>query len=196
MGSCLCKVVTFYHGQEPDGDPGRRRSRKTPAGTHSMTFIHTYKYWDDAPRQLFMLNSCLVSLQPLTMCKYFYIVNSLCIYPPCFIISVSQYVASIILVCLKCLPVFCWEYVNKLRLWYKGTLKYLRGSVTGMKIGLRKRWRGLDAFIVFEVWAWMPADVQTNSGNSDVHAQWFSHWKIRADNHDVISWHHEDFSCY
>ena len=97
------------------------------------------------PQQLFMLNICLVSLQPLTMCKYSWIVNLLCIYSPWFIISVSQYVATIILVFL---PVFCWEYVNKLILWYQGTVKYLGESVTGAKIRLRKRQIGSDAFIV------------------------------------------------
>ena len=55
-----------------------------------------------------------------------------------------------------------------------------------MKIRLRKRQRGSDAFIVFGVLAWMPADVQINDGDSNVHAQWFTHWKIRADNHDVM----------
>ena len=55
-----------------------------------------------------------------------------------------------------------------------------------MKIGLRKRQRGLDALIVFGVLVWMLADVLMNGGNSNVHAQWFSHWKIRADDHDVM----------
>ena len=40
--------------------------------------------------------------------------------------------------------------------------------VTGMKIRLRKRQRGSDAFIVFGVLAQMLADVQMNDGNSDV----------------------------
>ena len=56
-----------------------------------------------------------------------------------------------------------------------------------MEIGLRKRQRGSDAFILFRVLAWMPADVQTNGDGSDVHVQWFSHWKIRADDCDIIS---------
>ena len=55
-----------------------------------------------------------------------------------------------------------------------------------MKIGLRKRWRGSDAIIVFEVLAWMLADVQMNGDVSNVHAQWFSCWKIKADDCDVI----------
>ena len=42
------------------------------------------------------------------------------------------------------------------------------------------------AFVVFRVLAWMPADVQMNPGGSNVHVQWFSHWKIRADDHDII----------
>ena len=58
--------------------------------------------------------------------------------------------------------------------------------VTGMEIGLRKRWRGLDAFIVFRVLAWMPADAQMYDIVSDAHVQWFSHWKIKAYNHDVM----------
>ena len=65
-------------------------------------------------------------------------------------------------------------------------MKYLGESVTGTKIGLRKRQRGLDASTVFWVLAWMLPDAQMNGGSSDVHAQWFSHWKIRADDHDVM----------
>ena len=42
--------------------------------------------------------------------------------------------------------------------------------VTGMEMGLRKRWRGSDAFIVFGILAWMLADVQTNDHVSDAHA--------------------------
>ena len=45
-----------------------------PAGTCSITFIHTNKKWDDVPSQLFMLHVCLISLHPLMMCltcKYF-----------------------------------------------------------------------------------------------------------------------------
>ena len=55
-----------------------------------------------------------------------------------------------------------------------------------MKTGLGKRWRGLDAIIVFGVLAWRLADLQTNGNVSDVHAQWFSCWKIKADDCDVI----------
>ena len=32
--------------------------------------------------------------------------------------------------------------------------------------------------------AWMPADAQTNDDVSNVHVQWISHWKIKADDHD------------
>ena len=39
--------------------------------------------------------------------------------------------------------------VNKLRLQYEGAPKYLRESVTGTEFRLKKRWRGLDAFVVF-----------------------------------------------
>ena len=56
-----------------------------------------------------------------------------------------------------------------------------------MEIRLRKRQRGLDAFILIGVLAWTLADVQTNSGISDAHVQWFSLWKIRADNCDITS---------
>ena len=42
------------------------------------------------------------------------------------------------------------------------------------------------AFVVFRVPAWMLVDVQMNPGGSNAHAQWFSHWKIRADIHDVL----------
>ena len=56
-----------------------------------------------------------------------------------------------------------------------------------MKIRLRKRQRGPDAIIVSGVLVWTPVDVQTNGNVSDAHAQWFSHWKIKADDCDVIS---------
>ena len=55
-----------------------------------------------------------------------------------------------------------------------------------MEIRLRKRQRGSDAFIVYGVLAWMLADAQMNGNVSDAHVQWFSHWKIRADNCDVV----------
>ena len=58
--------------------------------------------------------------------------------------------------------------------------------VTGMKFGLGKRQR-FRAFIVFRVPARMLADVQMNVSSSGMHVQWFSCWKIRADNHDIIS---------
>ena len=51
---------------------------------------------------------------------------------------------------------------------------------------LRNRQRGLDAFVAFPVLAWMPADAQMNGGGCDVHVQWFSHWKIRAHDHDIM----------
>ena len=61
------------------------------------------------------------------------------------------------------------------------------GSVTGTEIWLRKRQRGSDAGILNGVPMWMLADVQTNGSISSVHVQWFSHWQIRSDNHDIIS---------
>ena len=51
--------------------------------------------------------------------------------------------------CYTCLC-FVVGVVNKLTLQYEAALKYLGESVTGMKFGLRKRWRGSDASIVTE----------------------------------------------
>ena len=64
-----------------------------------------------------------------------------------------------------------------------------------MQIGLKKRQQGSDAFIVFGVLAWMPVDAQKNGNISDAHVQWFSCWKIRADDCDVMKWCHRDLSC-
>ena len=104
-------ITEFHnHGWEPDGEPGGRESGQTPAGTHSIMFIHTNERWDDAPQWLIMLPVCLISLWPLVMwlaCKYFLNCLLACIYSPDFIIHVSQYVLSIIPVCLLCLSVFC-----------------------------------------------------------------------------------------
>ena len=49
--------------------------------------------------------------------------------------------------CYTCMC-FAVGVVNKLRLQYEGTLKYLGESVTGMKYGLRKRWWGSDVAMV------------------------------------------------
>ena len=49
--------------------------------------------------------------------------------------------------CYTCLC-FVVGVVNKLRLWYKGALKYLEESVTGTEFRLRKRQQGSDASIV------------------------------------------------
>ena len=51
---------------------------------------------------------------------------------------------------------------------------------------VKKEMKRFRAFIVFGVSAWMLADVQMNHGSSNMHAQWFSHWKIRADDHDIM----------
>ena len=45
-----------------------------PTGTHSITFIHTDKKWDDVPQWLMVLHVCLISMWPFMMslaCKYF-----------------------------------------------------------------------------------------------------------------------------
>ena len=55
-----------------------------------------------------------------------------------------------------------------------------------MKKGIRKETERLGAFIVFGVLTWMPVDMQMNQGSSNVHAQWFSCLKIRADDHDFL----------
>ena len=55
-----------------------------------------------------------------------------------------------------------------------------------MEIGIRKRQRGSDAFIVFRVMVWMPADAQMNGDVSDVHTQWFLCWKIKAYDCDIM----------
>ena len=49
-----------------------------------------------------------------------------------------------------------------------------------------KKMKRFGALVVFGVLARMLVDVQTNPGGSNAHAQWFSHWKIRADDHDII----------
>ena len=52
--------------------------------------------------------------------------------------------------------------------------------------GITKEMKRFRTLVVFGVPAWMPTDVQTNTGSSNAHVQWFSHQKIRADDHDII----------
>ena len=73
-----------------------------PAGPYSMMFIYTYKEWDDVPQQLIVLNICLVSLQPLTMCllyKYFKLSIS-CVFKVFLKVLKLKY----LLVLVVCLP--------------------------------------------------------------------------------------------
>ena len=46
--------------------------------------------------------------------------------------------------------------------------------------------KGFRAFVVFGVLVCMLADVQMNIGSPGTHVQWFSHWKIRADDQDIV----------
>ena len=55
------------------------------------------------------------------------------------------------------------------------------------EIQARKEMKRFRAFVVFLVMARMLASVQMNAGCSGVHVQWFSHWKIEADDCDIIS---------
>ena len=52
-------------------------------------------------------------------------------------------------------------------------------------IWVRKEMKRFGAFVVSGVLARMPADVQMNISGSGIHVRWFSHWKIRADDHDI-----------
>ena len=52
--------------------------------------------------------------------------------------------------------------------------------------GITKEMNRFRALVVFGVLTSMLVDAQMNPGGSDVHAQWFSRWKIRADDHDII----------
>ena len=54
---------------------------------------------------------------------------------------------SALFICYTCMC-FVVLVVNKLKLQYEGTPKYLGESVTGMEFGLRKRWRDLEASLV------------------------------------------------
>ena len=72
------------------------------------------------------------------------------IYSPSFIsfnILINTLCPSSLFTCYTC-PCFVVSVVNKLRLRYEGTPKYLGESVTGIKLGLRKQLRGSDVFIV------------------------------------------------
>ena len=92
---------------------------------------------------------CFLPLQTICLvCKYFKLsVNQAftCQFL-IFNILVNMLHPSSLFVCYICL---CFvKCVNKLRLWYEGAPKYLGERVTDTEFGLRKRWRGLDAFIV------------------------------------------------
>ena len=80
----------------------------------------------------------------------------------------------------------------KFRLQYKGTPKYLGESVTGVELRFQNLWDSL-CVAVKDDRSRMLIDAQTCQHNSTVHVQRFSHLKGRADDCDVIGWHH---CCY
>ena len=65
-------------------------------------------------------------------------------------------------------------------------------EIPGRECNRHGNWIGKEtkrpgAFVEFGVPVWMLTDVQTNNGSSNAHVQWFSNWKIRADDHDITS---------
>ena len=102
-----------------------------PLGLNHNVHIPYLEVKDDAPQQLVMfvhlVGLWFLHLQMVCLaCRYFKLhVNWVFTHQASFLIYLSHYIASIILVCLLYLPVLCWKCVNKLRLQYEGTPKYL-----------------------------------------------------------------------
>ena len=110
------------------------------------------------------------------------------VYSPSFIsfnILVNTLHAPSLFPCYTCLC-FVVGVVNKLRLQYKGALKYLGESVTGMKFRLRKRQRGLDIAII--------------TRDSGIYADKLGHFLCTCavvfppEDQSRWSWHHEMMS--
>ena len=122
------------------------------------------------------------------------------VYLPSFIsfnVLVNMLHPLALFTCYTCLC-FVVEVVNKLRHQYEGTLKYLRENVTGMKFRLRKGWKGSDTSIVTRRFKCIDAGQMCRwiIDVSCANVQWFSHWKIKAVDCDIMKWHHNYLSCY
>ena len=78
-----------------------------------------------------------------------------------------------------------FDNINKLDSSTRAT-KIPGGECHRYGIWGRKDMKRFRAFIASGVPVRMLADVQTNISSSGMHVQWFSHWKIRADDHDVM----------
>ena len=76
--------------------------------------------------------------------------------------------------------------VDRKRGWGLSALLLWSSICHRQRKGIRKEMKRFGAFIVLGVLAWILADTQMNHGSSSVHVHWFSHWKIRADNNDVL----------
>ena len=133
------------------------------------------------------------------VCRYFKFVVK------CMAFKMSVYSTSFIFFNILHPPsLFTWytclcfvvDIVHKSRLQYKGALKYLEESVTGMKIRLRKRQQG-------SVVAIGTGDSGGNAGRC-TDELWHFLWactvvfpqKSKADDCDIIRWCHSDHSCY
>ena len=74
----------------------------------------------------------------------------------------------------------------------------LRGWYIGHRHGIRdkEKMMGLCVVIVIVNFSGNANECADELDISSVHVQWFSCWKSRADDCDVILWCHNDLSCY
>ena len=159
-----------------------------------MTISHIYSFG----RFMFStFASCIL------ICRYFkFIVNCMAfkmsVHLPSFIsfnILFNILHPPSLFTCYTCLC-FVVDVVNKSRLQYEGTLKYLGESVTGIKFRFRKKQQGSGVAVV----------TGDSSGDASRCADELWHFfcictvvflqKSRADDCDVIRWCHSDCSCY
>ena len=92
------------------------------------------------------------------------------------------------------MPVFLRMLINYTLV--RGHTKIPGGECHRHGKGITKEMKRFGVLVVIGVLAWMPTGAQMNTGGSNAHAQWFSHWKTRADDHDVIMGCHKDLLCY
>ena len=86
--------------------------------------------------------------------------------------------------------------MNKFKALVWGCTKIPGGECHRHGIGDEEKTMGLCVAIVIVNFDRDAGKCADELDVSSACAQWFSHWKSRAANHDIIFWCHNDLSCY
>ena len=87
-------------------------------------------------------------------------------------------------------------YINKFKASVWGCIEISGGECHRHGIGDKEKTMGSCVAIVIVNFGSDTGKCTDELDISSAHSQWFSPWKSRTDNHDIILWCHNDLLCY